>query len=84
MHPVSGRIYAERTRRGWSQRELGRRIFVHQVTVSHWESGKRLPDVVSLCALADVFGVTTDSLLGRSRPSSGSPRSPYAALWTDS
>lgn len=33
-------------------------------TSSDWESGKKVPDAFTLAKLAEVFGVTTDYLLG--------------------
>lgn len=36
-----------------------------QTIVSLWENGYCCPHLVTLCALADVFGCTVDEILGR-------------------
>lgn len=51
---------------GLSQYKLAEKIGVSQATVGMWESGKREPNFDMLCRLADLFGVATDDLLGRS------------------
>lgn len=48
-----------------SQAMLANKLGVSQATVGMWESGKREPNFATLCKLADYFGVSTDSLLGR-------------------
>ena len=54
--------------RGVKQEELAAELGVTAAAVSKWENGYTLPDVLMLCALADYFQVTTDSLLGRDMP----------------
>lgn len=49
-----------------SQAMLANKLGVSQATVGMWESGKREPNFAMLCKLADYFGISTDSLLGRS------------------
>ena len=51
-----------------NQKELARKIDVDPSVVSLWLSGKRMPNVDSLCRLADYFGVSVDFLLGREDP----------------
>lgn len=50
---------------GLSQYKLAEKMGVSQATVGMWESGKREPNFTTLCKLADFFGVSVDSLLGR-------------------
>ena len=58
-------LIALRRREGWSQEELGNRIGVTRQTVSKWELGLTTPELEKLVQLADVFGMTTDQLVGR-------------------
>ncbi len=60
------RIRQLRTERGINQKELGDAVGVSKQSVSNWENGNIMPSVDLLIRLADVFGVTTDYLLGRS------------------
>ena len=48
-----------------SQKELGQLVHVSQTSVSQWESGTTNPDIKTLVMLAELYGVTTDFLLGR-------------------
>lgn len=48
-----------------SQIELAEHVNVHQTAISQWETGKTFPDMSTAQLLADTFGVSIDSLLGR-------------------
>ena len=61
---LGNRIRQLRAERGWSQRELARRVGVSSKSViSYYELGERFPSYEVLIKLANVFGVTTDYLL---------------------
>ena len=60
------RLY--RKRAGYSQREAADALNVTTAAVSSWEVGRYIPDPQNLKALADLYGVTTDILLGRTTP----------------
>lgn len=47
------------------QKEIAAYLNVSIGTVSNYENNVHAPDYVTLCRLADYFGVTTDYLLGR-------------------
>ena len=55
-----------RQRAGMSQDALAERLGVSRQAVSRWERDETMPDPDKIVALADLFGVTTDYLLGRS------------------
>ena len=57
-----------RKRAGYSQKEAASALNVTAAAVSSWEVGRYLPDPQNLKALADLYGVTTDILLGRTTP----------------
>lgn len=50
---------------GMSQKELAELIKVDRSTVAGWETKGRMPDVMLLINVANVFGVSLDSLVGR-------------------
>ena len=54
-----------RTERGLSQAALAKAIGVSQKAVDYWERGMNEPKASYILALADLFGVTCDELLGR-------------------
>lgn len=53
-----------RKERGLSQEELAKLLFLSQDTISLWERGKSLPDVVAVIKLTKIFNVTSDYILG--------------------
>ncbi len=63
------RIKAFREERNWTQSELARRLGVSHTVIQGYELGTRKPSNDMLCALADLFGCTTDYLLGRTEKS---------------
>lgn len=48
---------------GLSQQELADKLHVTNKTISRWERGDSLPDVLVIPALAEIFGVTSDEIL---------------------
>ncbi len=63
---LGDRIAALRTRFGWSQAELARRLHISSSAVGMYEQGRREPPVDILAKLANVLGVSMDYLiLGR-------------------
>lgn len=51
-----------RLEKGYTQEKLAEKLDVTPQTVSRWECGTTLPDVLLLPALAQVYGVTIDDL----------------------
>ncbi|MEK1345789.1 helix-turn-helix transcriptional regulator [Limosilactobacillus fermentum] len=54
-----------REQRGWSIQELASRLNIDRTYLSKSESGKRSFKVSEVNRLAELFGVSVDSLLGR-------------------
>jgi transcriptional regulator with XRE-family HTH domain len=50
-----------------SQQKLAKQLGVTQSTVAMWENGKNKPEHGTLTKIADFFGVSIDSLIGRDR-----------------
>ena len=47
-----------------SQTELAKLLYVSQDTISLWECNKSLPDVLQIIKLTEIFGVSSDYILG--------------------
>ena len=60
----SENIVRLRREKGITQEELARFIGVTKASISKWETGQSLPDILLLPALASYFDVTVDALLG--------------------
>jgi transcriptional regulator with XRE-family HTH domain len=65
------RLREWRIKRGLTQEELARKADVPTISVSHFETGHRFPNVESLRRLAEALGVSTDYLLGRVKMPAG-------------
>lgn len=60
------RIREERERRGWSRAQVAATLgWPNKYTVDRIESGKRPAYAAELAQLADLYGMSTDALLGR-------------------
>lgn len=59
------RIVQQRKKLGLTQEQLAEKLGVTAQAVSKWENDQSCPDISILPRLADIFGVTTDALLGR-------------------
>lgn len=64
---VGRKIQELRRQKNMTQEDLAAAMGVTAAAVSKWENGYTLPDILMLCALADLFEVTTDVLLGRTQ-----------------
>ncbi len=62
---MKNRIRELREAAGMTQADLADRLQVSVPTVSRWENGVIRPSVGNLIELAEIFGVTTDAILGR-------------------
>ncbi|MCC6094706.1 MAG: helix-turn-helix domain-containing protein [Eubacterium sp.] len=56
-------LKAARNRSGMTQEEVAEKIQVSRVTLSHWETGKSLPDILSVLKLSDLYQLSLDVLL---------------------
>ncbi|MBR5308042.1 MAG: XRE family transcriptional regulator [Clostridia bacterium] len=57
-------IKYHRKRLGLTQKELAEKLFLSPQNISKWEKGSCAPDIENLCRLAEVLGVSLDSLVG--------------------
>ena len=65
---INEQIAFLRKQKGLTQEELAIALGVTNQAVSKWESAQCCPDIQLLPAIADLFGVSADELLGRSIP----------------
>lgn len=61
---IGENIKIMRRKCGFTQEELATRLSVTPQAISKWENGNGTPDISQLVPLAQIFGITTDSLLG--------------------
>ena len=65
LHSLNENIKRLRIARGMNQVEFARLIGVTKQCVSNWENDNIVPSVDMLVKIADLFKISTDSLLGR-------------------
>lgn len=63
MMEFNEKIKALRKQKGLTQEELAQALYVSRTAISKWESGRGYPNIDSLKALAQFFGVAVDELL---------------------
>ncbi len=68
MDTLGKRIVHYRKELGLTQEQLAEKLGVTAQAVSKWENDQSCPDITILPRLAEIFGVTTDALLGRQVP----------------
>ena len=52
---------------GLSQSELAEQLHISRQAISNWENDKAEPDLENLVRLAEILGVSVDSLIGPSK-----------------
>ncbi len=66
MESIAKRLIALREKYNFSQSDIARQIGVTPALISAYENQERKPSLDKLVALADIFHVSTDYILGRS------------------
>lgn len=66
---IGNNIKMLREQKGLNQEELARRMNMARPGISNWENGKSEPSASQLIALAKIFNVSLDMLVGNSRES---------------
>jgi len=61
---ISKSIAKQRKKLRLSQKQLAEKIYISNVDVARWESGKTLPDATTLPLLAKALDVSVDTLVG--------------------
>ena len=62
---LAKRIKELRKEKNLTQEDLGKLINVTKVSICCYENGTRIPTLETMVALADIFEVSLDNLLGR-------------------
>lgn len=60
---LADKIIELRKRAGMSQEELAEKLDVSRQSVSKWESAQSMPDLNRILKIAEIFSVSTDTLL---------------------
>ena len=60
---IGEKLKQKRNEAGFSQEVLAEKIGVSRQTVSNWENNRSYPDIGSVLALSDLYGISLDELL---------------------
>lgn len=61
---IEERLKDKRNSSGLTQEDLAQKLNVTRQTISNWENGKRLPDIVMLNKIAKLYEISLDELCG--------------------
>jgi transcriptional regulator with XRE-family HTH domain len=64
IYGLAEKIKALRIQKGLTQTEIAKRLRITKNSVNAWESGSSSPSLIHLARLVQIFGVSTDYLLG--------------------
>lgn len=65
QNDVGSKLYSIRIERGETQEQVADSVGISYVSLSRYETGQRMPKMDILIRLADHYGVTVDSIVGR-------------------
>lgn len=71
MRTIGQNIRYYRKQRGYSQKKLAEMADLNDKLIGFYETGKRIPTVINLVAIAEALEVTMDQLCGISTPEPG-------------
>ncbi|MBP5467152.1 MAG: helix-turn-helix transcriptional regulator [Clostridia bacterium] len=54
-----------RVERSITQEQLAKKLNISLKTISHWETGYTEPSITQLIAIADLYSISLDELVGR-------------------
>ncbi|VYU17563.1 HTH-type transcriptional regulator ImmR [Clostridium tertium] len=63
MMEVGKKIKNARVKSSLTQEQVAGKIMVSRQTLSNWENGKSLPDILSVIKLSDLYQISLDELL---------------------
>jgi len=69
-----------RNKKGWTQEEISKLLKIKRPRYAKYETGENQPDYGVLVKLADLFGVSTDYLLGRDHDKAYDPPDEISSL----
>lgn len=60
---IANKIKSARIQKEYTQEQSAENLIVSRQTISNWENGKSLPDIVSIIRMSDLYDVSLDELL---------------------
>lgn len=60
---IAGNLKVLRQEAGLSRNQLAQTLMVDPTAITHWEHGRRVPDIDTLIQIAEIYDKTLDSLV---------------------
>lgn len=60
---IADKIRSARIKKEYTQEQAAEKLLVSRQTISNWENGKSLPDVISIIRMSELYEVSLDELL---------------------
>ncbi len=60
---IADKIRSARVKKEYTQEQAAEALAVSRQTVSNWENGKSLPDILSIIRMSELYGTSLDELL---------------------
>ena len=60
---IEKRLKQAREAEGLTQEQVAEAVMVSRQTISNWENGKSLPDIISVMKLSELYKISVDELL---------------------
>lgn len=60
---IADKIKNARIKNEYTQEQVAENLLVSRQTISNWENGKSLPDIVSIIKMSELYGLSLDELM---------------------
>lgn len=60
---IADKIKNARIKNEYTQEQVAENLLVSRQTISNWENGKSLPDIVSIIKISELYGLSLDELM---------------------
>lgn len=60
---IADKIKAARTKKEYTQEQVAESLSISRQTLSNWENGKSLPDIISIIKMSELYDISLDELM---------------------
>ncbi len=60
---IGDKIKNARIQKNYTQEQAAENLLVSRQTISNWENGKTLPDIISIIKMSELYEVSIDALI---------------------
>ena len=60
---IADKIKNARMQKGYTQEQVAENLLVSRQTISNWENGKSLPDIISIIKMSELYELSLDEMM---------------------